>query len=278
VPHRIAFLPLNTYPEAAPDQAVLAASDFAWALGCELHVATFALDIPRTRSPVSDAILAVEGLARATEQRSKVECERLRALVEGVSGPERRLHVTSHLVGLGAGPDAAAIEARYFDLTLLPWSSEMLSTQEMAQAIVFGSGLPVVIVPPLTAAGIMDHIAIAWDESRVAARALNDALQLLRAGGQVSVLTVGDEKVLSGSGLSRALTKSLENRGYDARAVNVSLKGRNLGAALQDEARAAGAQLLAMGGFGHSRLRDFILGGATRDVLGDLRMPVLLAH
>lgn len=56
------------------------------------------------------------------------------------------------------------------------------------------------------------------------------------------------------------------------------LDGRSIAAALQDTALAEGAQLLAMGGFGHSRIRDFILGGATKGVLTDLRMPVLLAH
>ena len=186
--------------------------------------------------------------------------------------------VGRHEVIMGGAPSAAAIEARYFDLSLVPWSAEAVAAQDMAQSLVFGSGLPVVLVPPAAAKGAVDHIAIAWDESRVAARALCDALPLLSAGGHISVLTVQDEKSLRGAGLAQTLAVSLELRGYNAKAVDLTLDGRTIAEVLQDGARAQGAQLLAMGGFGHSRLRDFILGGATKGVFGDLRIPTLLAH
>jgi nucleotide-binding universal stress UspA family protein len=143
---------------------------------------------------------------------------------------------------------------------------------------VFGAGVPVILVPPSTAASSIDHIAVAWDGSRVAARALCDALPLLAAGGRVSVVTVQGEKSLSGSSMAQTLTASLERRGYTANTVNITLEGRTIAKALQDAALSEGAQLLAMGGFGHSRLRDFILGGATKGVLSDLRMAVLLSH
>ncbi len=86
------------------------------------------------------------------------------------------------------------------------------------------------------------------------------------------------EKALNGTGLAQTLLASLDLRGYEAKAVYLTLDGRNIATAFQDAALAEGTQLLAMGGFGHSRLRDFILGGATKGVLTDLRMPVLLAH
>lgn len=278
MPNRIAYMPLNTYPEAAPDAAVLALIGFAAALGCGLHVATFAVDIPQVASPLGGFLINVEEMARAAEDRSKAECERLRALVEGAVGAKPTVQILNHRLVLGAALDAATAEARYFDLALLPWDAETVSAQDMAQSLVFGSGVPVILVPPSTAAGTVDHIAIAWDESRVAARALCDALPLLAADGRVSVLTVKDEKALSRSGIAQTLAASLELRGYTARAIDITLDGRTIAAALQDSAQKEGAQLLAMGGFGHSRLRDFILGGATKGVFGDLRMPVLLAH
>lgn len=179
---------------------------------------------------------------------------------------------------MGGAPAYAATEARYFDLSLVPWSAETDATQDVAQFLVFGSGLPVIIVRASTSAGTVNHIAIAWDESRVAARALGDALRILSPGGKVSVLTVQDEKALRGSGLAQTLTSSLHLRGYEAKAVDLTLDGRTIAAALRDTALAEGAQLLAMGGFGHSRLRDFILGGATKSVLADLRLAVLLSH
>lgn len=278
MPNRIAYMPLNTYPEAAPDPAVLASIGLAASLGCGLHVSTFAVDIPQMLSPMAGVLINAEGMARAAEDRSKAECERLRALVEGAVSAKPAIQILNHRLVLGAALDAATAEARYFDLALLPWDAETVSAQDMAQSLVFGSGVPVILVPPSTAAGTVDHIAIAWDESRVAARALCDALPLLAAGGRLSVLTVQDEKALSRSGIAQTLAASLELRGYPARAVDVTLDGRTIAAALQDSAQKEGAQLLAMGGFGHSRLRDFILGGATKGVFGDLRMPVLLAH
>ncbi len=278
MPNRIAYMPLNTYPEAAPDPAVLAAVNFAASLGCGLHVATFSVDIPKTVSPIGGLLINVEAMAGAAEDRSKAECERLQALIKKASRPELDLSFTMRKVVLGAALQAATTEARLFDLVLLPWSTETRSAQDMSQAIVFDAGVPTILVPPSTQAGTVDHIAIAWDESRVAARALCDALPLLSAGGRVSVVTVEGEKSLSGAGLAQTLAASLERRGYAAKAVNITLKGRSIAEALQDTALSEGAQLMAMGGFGHSRLRDFILGGATLGVFSDLRLAVLLSH
>lgn len=278
MPIRIAYLPVNTYPEPVPDPAILAAVGFAASLGCGLHVSTFAVDVPQTASPIGGFFINVEGMARAAEERSKAECERLEVLIKGAaqSGPDAS--IVKHTVVLGAALDAATIEARTFDLALLPWSAETISAQDMAQSLVFGAGVPVILVPPSTAAVSLDHIAIAWDGSRVAARALCDALPLLAKGGRVSVVTVQGEKSFSGSNIAQTLAASLKRRGYTANAVNIALDGRTIAKALQDTALSEGAQLLAMGGFGHSRLRDFILGGATKGVFSDLRLAVLLSH
>lgn len=278
MPNRIAYMPLNTYPEAAPDAAVLATIGFAASLGCGLHVAPFAVDIPPMASPLGGFLMNVEALARAAEERSKAECQRLQTLVAGATHPGLKTSVATHRVALGAALDAAAVEARQFDLALLPWAAETVLAQDMAQSLVFGAGVPVILVPPSTNAGPVDHIAIAWDGSRVAARALCDALPLLTADGRISVITVQGEKSLGDGDIAQTLVASLERRGYAAEAVNIPVDGRNIGRALQDTAVSRGVRLLAMGGFGHSRLRDFILGGATMGVFSDLRLAVLLSH
>lgn len=278
MPNLVAYLPLNTYPEAASDDAILSAMRFAGDLGCKVHVSTFAVDIPPVASPLGGYLINVEGMARVAEDRSRAECKRLQALVEETGSPGLGVSVTSHEVIMGGAPSSAATEARYFDLSLVPWSAEAVAAEDMAQSLVFGSGLPVILVPLLGAAGPVDHIAIAWDESRVAARALGDALRILPSGGKISVLSVQDEKALNGTDLAQTLASSLDLRGYEAKAVDLTLGGRSIATALQEAALAEGAQLLAMGGFGHSRLRDFVLGGATKGVLADLRLPVLLSH
>jgi len=275
---RIAYMPLATYPEAVADGSILAAAGFATALGCALHVTTFSVDIPRVSSPLGGLLIDIPGLVSAAEEKSRAECHRLQELLQGAAESRASVHCTNREVVLGAALNAAAVEARYFDLAVLSSSGEDVSAQDMAQAVVFGSGRPTILVPPSAGPATLDHIAIAWDGSRVAARALGDALQLLTEGGRVSVLTVHGEKPLSEADLAGALASSLEKRGFSAAALDITIGKRAVAEALQDTALAEGAQILAMGGFGHSRIRDFVLGGATIGIFNDLRLPVLLSH
>ncbi len=103
-------------------------------------------------------------------------------------------------------------------------------------------------------------------------------MPLLEDDTRVTVLTVQDEKHLDRQDLAGVLARSLQKRGLAAEARTVSLDGKSIANVLQTAAIDAGANLLVMGGFGHSRLRDFVLGGATKGIFADLRMPVLLSH
>jgi hypothetical protein len=153
IPDRVAYIPLNTYPEAAHDDAILGAISFAGALGCKVHVSTFAVDIPSVGSPLGGYLINVEGMSRAAEECSRAECKRPQSLVEKTGSPGLGVSVTSHEVVMGGAPSSAATEARYFDLSLVPWMAEAVATQDMAQSLVFGSGLPVILVPLTAATG-----------------------------------------------------------------------------------------------------------------------------
>jgi nucleotide-binding universal stress UspA family protein len=275
---RVAYLPLDTQADPLPDAAILSALAVAAGFGCKVHAVNLAVNVPPVASPVGGYMINVEGMARAVEERSRAACQRQTALIEGAPTARSVVAVATREVGMGGAMIAAAAEARLFDLSLVPVASGSTSPEDMAQALVFDSGLPVLLVPEGASAAPLDHVAIAWDGSRVAARALQDALRLLQPGGRISVLTVKGEKALAGSDPAGTLAAALRGRGHDAVAVSVALDGRPIADALQAGARDAGAKLLAMGGFGHSRLRDFILGGATLGVLSHLRMPVLLSH
>ena len=275
---RVAYMPLATYPEAVTDGAILAGACFAATLGCTLCVTTFSVTIPQMSSALGNLLIDIPELVHTAEEKSRAECQRLKGMLEGTTELRAFVHCSSRQVVLGAALDVASAEARYYDLSVLPWSSETVLAQDMSEAIVFGSGRPCILVPPMARFSSLDHIAIAWDESRVAARALGDALSLLPDGGRVSVLTVNDEKLLSGSKIAGSLASSLEKRGFKAKPYTISLGGKTIAEALQDKAMKEGAQLLAMGGFGHSRVRDFVLGGATKGVLTQLRLPTLLSH
>lgn len=173
--------------------------------------------------------------------------------------------------------DVGALRARYFDLVLAAAEPDNATTRAMTEALVFETGRPVLILPPSGLGEGRRRVAIAWDGSRVAARAVADAMPLLAAAERVHVLTVTDEKPLQAQA-GRLLAEGLRDRGIAAEASTVEAEDRPIGATLQDDALALGAGLLVMGGYGHSRLRDFVLGGATLGVLNDPRMPVMMSH
>lgn len=278
MPDRIAYLPLDGQNDSTTDPAIMAAVAVGAAFGCKLHVTNFTVDVPPVASPLGGFMINIEGMVRAAEERARAECQRRKALIEAAPMADRVVASTIREITMGGVMGAAAIEARQFNLSLVPVPADGAGPQDMAQALVFDSGLPVILVPETAKAAPLDHVAVAWDGSRVAARALNDALQILAPGGHVTVLTVHGEKALAKEDLAGALAATLRLRGYDARATNIALDGRPIGEALQAGAMEAGAGLLAMGGFGHSRFRDFVLGGATLGILSNLRMPVLLSH
>ena len=275
-PACFAYMPLVTYPEAVADAAIQAAISLAKGLGCTLQATAFAVDLPRASSGLGDYLINSPAIVRAAEEKSGAEADRLADVVQKVPASQatcsvRRIHASAVL-------SAAVSEARYFDIVLLPWSSQSGMAQDLAQSIVFDSGRPAILVPPGAQLDKLSHLAIAWDGSRVAARAMADALQLVPEGGRVSVLTVEDEKQLAQPNLAETLVSWLEKRGFGAASVRVSAGGQSISDALQQATLSSGSQMLAMGGFGHSRVRDFVLGGATKGVLARLKIPVLLSH
>ncbi len=270
----IAFMPLSTYVDAVSDAAILAALHYGAGLGAGLHVAAFAADLPQPYTPVGDVAFDMSGWIEAAKQSCAAEAKRLQAVVAGADvGADFAYH--AHM---GAMMQAAPAEARRFDLALLPWQKDAVTLRELAEAVVFGAGRPVVLVPPSAKPAALNHLAIAWDGSAVAARALNDALPWLAKGGQISVLCADRAGVTPAQERADALAAALRARGYAATGIALPKGQAATSDTLQDVATARGAGLLAMGGFGHSRLRDFVLGGATKGILGHLTMPVLLSH
>jgi nucleotide-binding universal stress UspA family protein len=144
-----------------------------------------------------------------------------------------------------------------------------------------GCGRPVLILPfaPKRAFGFGDAM-VAWNASREAARAAFEALPLLRASSSVRVVAVdpqADPK-MRGAIAGADMAEALARHGVKAVAEPYYGGGAEAGRALLQHAREMDASLLVLGGYGHSRLREWILGGATRDVLASLEVPVLMSH
>jgi nucleotide-binding universal stress UspA family protein len=173
-----------------------------------------------------------------------------------------------------------ADHARLHDVVVIGADSTgMMSDRLVAESLLFEIGRPMLVVPA-GHDGVFRcaRIAVGWDNSRVSARALGDALAVLPGLQDVVLLTIGGEKAIQSSLDDQAVEAALNRRGIPVRVVREELNDRSIDAALQDVAADSGADLLVMGGYGHSRLRDFVLGGATLSVLREPRMPVLLSH
>ncbi len=192
-------------------------------------------------------------MVRTVEAKSAHDCQRIKDLVIERAGTLLETEFSIRQQPGYAGY-AAASEARYYDLSLLPCAQGASSVQEVAQTVVFESGRPAIIVPPSAKGEPIKHVAIAWDGSprcHKGARGHDAA-----AAGQhpVDGLTVLDEKPLERKDLGGTLVTHLQRRGFDAHARDCALSGRTISGALQDAALEAGANLLVMGGFGHSRV------------------------
>lgn len=272
------FLPLVTYTDPNADTVAANAVAVAAHLGADLNVLAVNVTIPQVSNALSRFLLDVPDMIRQAETTSRRHGERLVEAVEaaagiaGVAVAAETIADTPPLLGA-----AAAMRARYFDLSLLGLETDNPTSRSTAESVVFGSGRPAVLLPEAFDAGAFGHVAIAWDGSRVAARAAADARPFLARASRVSVLTVVDEKPLAAEDGER-LAAGLRRSGLDAEAVTLRGKGTAIARTLQDGARERGCGLLAMGGYGHSRVRDFVMGGATEGVLRALSMPVLLSH
>lgn len=174
--------------------------------------------------------------------------------------------------------DRATIQARNFDLALIGLRAGDPSVRMTAEAVIFGSGRPSILLPDPCDIDTFDHVAIAWDGSRVAARAVGDALPFLDRARRISILTMVGEKQLAEDDAGESLADGLRRRGLKAGTASLDTQDRPIAETLQQRAIERGANLLIMGGYGHSRVRDFVLGGATEGVLSNPLMRVLISH
>jgi len=165
--------------------------------------------------------------------------------------------------------------ARLSDVTVLPRQGREDGTSPTLDAVLFDSGRPLLLAPAEPVAHLGSTVVVAWDRSREAVRAVAAALPLLRRAKRVVVMTAREAATaVEPSELCRYLAA----HEVTARTWAFSPESGSLGEALLGEATKAEADLLVMGGYGHSRLRELVLGGATRGVLAKATLPVFMMH
>ncbi len=149
--------------------------------------------------------------------------------------------------------------------------------RDFVEQVIMGAGRPVLILPGSGEAKLaLDEIVIGWDGGREAARAVFDALPLLKAAKKVRVIHIGTHKDGAKGMAAATITETLSRHGIAAETQTT--EGHDTGQALLRCADDCSAGLIVMGAYGHSRLAEFIFGGATRFVLGRLNRPVLMSH
>jgi nucleotide-binding universal stress UspA family protein len=178
---------------------------------------------------------------------------------------------------VGSEVDEVLHFGRLADLTVIarPGAEEAEGLTATFDTALFDSGRPLLLVPAAPVASLGTNVAIAWDCSREAARAVGAALPLLNGAEKVVILTArepGQEAEPS------ELAAYLALHGVTARTWAFTPGSGALGEALLEETGKAGADMLVMGAYGHSRLREMVLGGVTRSILADADIPVFLMH
>lgn len=179
---------------------------------------------------------------------------------------------------LGHPEDVIPAEARLADLTVFAATRDdedgvVASTMENT---LMGAGCPVLFVSGTIPDEIGRRIAIAWNGRAEGARAVALAMPFLESAASVHVLTV--ETPLTQGSAGRRLVEHLNWHRVPSSLVTLTAGGNAVGKVLMDKAASLDCDLLIMGGYGHSRMREMILGGVTRYVFGHPGVPVLMAH
>jgi nucleotide-binding universal stress UspA family protein len=214
------------------------------------------------------------------EENSKVANDALSRFDAGVkkaglSAETRLLDAT-----FGGAATRFAQIARRFDLVVVGQAQRERGPADdlLIEGALFESGRPLVVVPYIQSRGItLERVLACWDGSRTAARAIGDAMPFLERAKAVEVVIVAEERKseeMTGANMNAHLVR----HGVAATVKRIAKGDISIQDALLSYAADSGADFLVMGGYGHSRLREFILGGVTRGILASMTVPVLMSH
>ncbi|MGA7388218.1 MAG: universal stress protein [Pseudolabrys sp.] len=170
---------------------------------------------------------------------------------------------------------------RRFDLIVVgqPGRKDSLPDEVIDEGVLFESGRPVIFVPFIQKGGVkLDRIMVCWDGSRAAARAIADAIPLLKKAKQVEVVIISDKPNKKDEVPGADLGQHLARHGLKVDVKRITSPDIDVPSTILSHAADSSADMIVMGGYGHSRLREFVLGGATRGLLESMTVPVLMSH
>ena len=279
------FLPLVSYPTPTTVAAIEKGVAIAGYLGADISATAVELEAPAparsfTRAFVPGGSASVEEAPE--HQKSLLNSRQMLEAFEVAAKSSKVGH--SRTIAPCSAEDMAALlvnRSRLSDLSLVAVKDYDGSQEKMIESLLFESGRPLLLFSEQSVSKLsnsFDHVAIAWDHSAQAARAVGDALPLLQTAKVVHILTAADESTPSLLESANALIGHLAKHGVEASFEMPKIDGSSVGKVFEAYVKVNSIDLLVMGGYRHSRLREFVMGGATYTILGHPPCWVLMAH
>jgi nucleotide-binding universal stress UspA family protein len=271
------FVPLLTYPDPTREDYVQSLQDFISKFASEVVYVAAEIDLPNVADRWGASLVALPQLIAKIEASNRETAKRLVGQtcteISGLAATRETLRTM-----LGQAAWAFVARARYHDLSITGIAAGSSEKISLAEQLIFGTGRPTMVVPEVDLADFdIRNMAIAWDGGLNAGRAVFDAMPLLKNARSVTVLTVTSQASMEHNPLVPTCSY-LERHGIAPNPVVLKGEEPNAGTLLQDEAVGLGAGCLVMGAYGHSRLREFVLGGVSRTVLSAPKLPVFFSH
>ena len=228
-----------------------------------------------------------ESLARLTDESKQFAAsahQRFDAVIKAETIPYREIGTAANGVscswreGEGVESEIIGDYGRLFNVIVMGRNEMGTSVDWKAtlEAALFESGRPVILAAAKPPPTVGQHIVIAWNGATETARTIAVAMPVLRKAARVTVLTVEGGFVPGPS--AEDVARHLGRNGIDTTTMTAAPGRRSIGDAMVDEAATAGADMLLKGAFTNSRLRQMIFGGATRDIINNSVLPVLMAR
>jgi nucleotide-binding universal stress UspA family protein len=280
MPIKDVFLPLIGEPSAAAiaaiDKCVAVSGDF----GARISALAIEEDLP-----VRPTVMLSSDLDNAATLESVRSVTDAKGLLKAFDSAVVRFVVRNEqkLVRLEAADIASKLAeyARLRDLSLVPFGFGNDRSEKIAEHLLFKSGRPVLMCPEELAAELpvaFNHVLIAWDHSAPAARAVADALPILKSAETLRIITATDKRTPDQIASGTALVDHLAEHGIKASFESVAIKGSSIGKVLEAYVKRNAIDLLVMGAYGHSRLNETIWGGATKTVIGQPPCWVMMSR
>jgi nucleotide-binding universal stress UspA family protein len=234
----------------------------------------------------SNIAMAFGGAAAAVfEIEYERAAERAQAALAVFESEARKAGIAYHLQALTSTPFEAVASvsalARLHDLTIVLQPDRESDTFDniMPVEILFQAGGPVLFIPYAHKGALeFNRIGIAWDGSRLAARAVRDAAPFLARGNAVTIICVNGEDQPPANGTAAGLAAHLAQHGLASNVEHAIADRADVQPTILSIAADSGLDLIIMGAYGHSRLRERILGGVTRATLEAMTVPTLMSH